>query len=293
MSFETVDVFALDSTPLHSPIQSVLVKVYNPAGSVFFTQGTTDALGHVGFLLETQLYSIRLFKFMVGFTQPVLAEILASPAVNKFNIFGEVFVPPTPTDLRLCRASGFFRDISGSPKRFLDIQVISKFSPILLDGSAVVTERQIIRTDEKGYAQMDLIRGGRYQVTIEAFEDCQREIAVPDTSSVNLPDLLFPVVDRVVFAPLPPYALLVGQTVVVTPTVLASDGRPLTGTDIEDVTWRTVNESIASVTVSSTTLSIRGNGAGITQLTAARNNSSIIRIPDTPIGGQPIDITVT
>lgn len=293
MSFESVDVFVADSTPLHNPIQGVLVKVYDPTGSTFFTQDTTDALGHVGFLLETQLYSLRFFKFQVGFAQPVLAEVLASPAINKFNVFGDIFVPPTPTDLRLCRASGFFRDVSGSPKRFLDIQVISKFSPILLDGAAVITERQIIRTDEKGYAQIDLIRGGKYQVTIEAFEDCQREIAVPDATSVNLPDLLFPVVAQVIFDPPPPYNLLVGQSLVLTPIVLASDGRPLTGTDIEDVIWKTTDESKASVTVSSTTLTIRGNGVGSAQLTATRINSSIIRIPDSPIGGQPVDITVT
>jgi uncharacterized protein YjdB len=293
MSFEPVDFYVADKTPLASPVESVLIKVYDAAGSIFFTQATTDADGHAGFLLETQQYSARFYKAHVEFTQPQLFEVLAAPETNSFNVSADVLVPPIATDPRLCRASGFFRELTGGPKRFLDIHFIARFAPILLEGDAIFTERVAIRTDEQGYAVIDLIRGACYDAYIEGLEDTPRYIAVPDSASVNLPDLLLPVVASITLDPPGPYDLTVGQELIVTPTVVTSDGRPLTGAAVEDVQWTSSDDQVAAVFPSSTTLTLRGIAAGTADIQAVRLNQTIIRIPNTPIEGQPVAITVT
>lgn len=293
MSFEPVDVFVKDSTPLQNPVEGVLVKVYNQAGSVFFTQATTDALGKASFLLETLAYSLRFNKFQIGFTQPQILTVLTAPATNVFDVAADVFEFPIATDARLCRCSGFFRDVSGSVKPYLDIHFIAKFDPILLEGSAIVTERQTIRTDKNGFASIDLIRGAQYSVTIQEFEDRLREISIPDASSANLPDVLFAVADEVSLTPAGPYSLAVGESLELIPVVIASSGLELTGAATADVQWRSSDDTILAVTVTTDTVTIRGNAPGSANITVERTDQTIIRIPDTPIQGQPIAVTVT
>ena len=47
MSYEQVDIYVLDSTPAASPIEGVVVSVYDSYGKMFYTRGTTDADGQV------------------------------------------------------------------------------------------------------------------------------------------------------------------------------------------------------------------------------------------------------
>lgn len=294
MSFEPVDFFITDSTPQASPVEGVLVKVYNQAGNLFFTQGTTDTAGKVSFLLDTLTYTARFYKFQVGFSQPQVFEVLAAPATNQFDARAEVFGLPVALDARYCRASGFFRNVNGSPQRGVDLHFEGKFAPILVDGSAIVDTKDIIRTDENGYTQIDLVRGGEYFVVFQGLEDCPRDIKVPDLSSCSLPNLLFPIVGSVSFIPVGPFALTVGGTLDVVPTVADSAGvvlEPVTGN--LDVNWRVEDTSIASVAVTGDKLTLRGIAAGTTNLLAERKNQSIVSIPSLPIEGQPVQITVT
>jgi hypothetical protein len=293
VSFEPVDFLVKDSTPLENPVEGVLVRIYNEAGTIFFSQATTNVDGGAGFLLETQKYSARFYKFQVGFNQPQILEVLVAPAINIFDIQAEVFVLPIASDPRFCRASGFFRSVSGAPDHGVDMHFQTTFNPLLLESSGIIDTKDSIRTDENGYAQIDLIRGAIYHVFLQGLEECPRKIRVPDQASVNLPDLLFPVVQAVSFVPPGPYALTVGVEIEVTPTVLSSDGVLLEGTALQDVLWRTGNSDIASVSPSDTKLVLRGNAVGATTLTVERADKSIIRIPNIAVQGQPVNITVT
>jgi hypothetical protein len=129
-------------------------------------------------------------------------------------------------------------------------------------------------------------------VIVQGHEDQERLIEVPDLSSVNLPDLLFPVVDHVSFD-LETVSLSVGQVLTLTPVILASNGVPLTGTGLGDVVWSSSNESVLSVAPTATTLVLTGRAVGSANLQAARLNTSIVRIPNTPIQGVPRTFTVS
>lgn len=292
MSFEPVDVHVENS--LGDPLESVLVKIYDPTGATLYTQGTTGASGIASFLLETLSYTMRFYKFQVMFSQPQHFTVLPAPEVNVFDVLAQPFIPPTATDPRLCRCSGFFRDLDGSPKRNLDIHFISKFDPILLDDAAVISEERHMRTDEKGYGQIDLIRCAEYAARVESIDgNWLRCIRVPDLPSCNLPDLLLPTVERVVLTPAGPYALTIGQELVVTVEVYDSAGVQLEGAAVDDVQWKSSDHTTLLVSPAQTTLTLRGNAVGSAQVLATRKNVSIIKIPDLPIVGQPIDVTVS
>jgi hypothetical protein len=290
MSFEPVDIYI--NTPELDPVEGVTVCIYDETGTTFKTQASSDATGLAAFLLEPATYSVRFYKYQVGFVQPQVIEVLAAPSTNSFDIEAQVFQLPVATDARMCRCSGFFRDLAGAPKQYFDMRFTCEFSPIILDGAAVLTDGIDIRTNEIGYAQIDLIRGGNYQVHLESMEGGDsRTVSVPDLSSANLPDLLFPVVERVIFDT-DSFEVNVGEDLTLTPTVYDSAGRPLTGTVRTDILWKSDDPEVFSVTVMDDVLVLHGIAAGVANLTATRQDSSIIRIPNTAIIGVPQEITV-
>ena len=182
--------------------------------------------------------------------------------------------------------------MTGAPQPHLDIFFIARFRPVLLEGDAIVTERQTVRTDKNGYVQVDLIRGAQYDVVLQALEDSPRRIDVPDRSSVNLPDLIFPVVTGVSFDQPGPWTVAVGTPLLVTPTVALSNGLNLVGTAPSDVKWSSSDTGVFGIALTGTLLTIRAVGPGTANLLAVRMDQSIIRIPATPITGQPVSITV-
>lgn len=291
MSYYNVDFFLTDTSPMANPIEGVVLRIYSADGKTFYTETTTDEAGHGGFLLDDSgTYQLRLYKFQVAFKNPWLFSVI-SPG-NSFDLKGEIVTPPVAVDPRLCRASGFFRRGNGAVARNVDVHFIPKFKPLLLDGAAVLTERDIIRTDADGYAQIDLIRLGQYDVTIQGMEDITRGISVPDAPSVSLPDLLFAVVSQIVFNQAGPYTVTIGTDLTITPTITASNGEVLTGTGAGAVVWGTGDPTVAAVLDNGTTLALRAFRVGSTTLTAERFDKSVIRYPDVPLIGVPVTITV-
>lgn len=286
-----VDFYVTDNTPAASPVEGVVLRVYSADGKLFYNETITDADGHGGFLLDDSVgYQLRLYKFQVSFTNPLRFSVTSGE--NVFDVKGTIFTPPSAVDVRLCRASGFFRRGTGAPAAHVDIHFLPKFKPLLLEGAAVLTERDLARTDERGFMQIDLIRCGQYDVTIQGMEDMYRSISVPDASSVNLPDLLFPVVQQITFAPAGPFTVTIGTDLPLIPTIVASNGEVLAGTGAGAVVWGTDDPLVAAVLDNGTTLALRAFKSGTTCLTARRFDTTIVRYPDLPIVGVPLTITV-
>jgi len=295
MSYEPVDVYVEKEGAPGVPVPDVLVRVYDADGKTLFTEGTTDSLGKVSFLLFTREYSLRFYRFQTSFTQPQRIVVESDPltpgtTLNAFTIEAGVFEPPVATDPRLSRASGFFRAADGHPRPQLDIHFIAQFRPVLLEGSLVMDERRTIKTDKNGFGCIDLIRCAEYLVTIEAFEDQPRKIRVPDSPSVNLPDLLFPVVERIIQDDV---TLSQGEERTLTPTILDSAGVPLPGSARNDVLWSISDPAVASLVVTNDNLVLTGLAAGSVELTATRKDTSVIRIPDSGITGVPVEVVVS
>lgn len=288
-----VDFYVTDTAPAAGPIEGVVLRVYSADGKLFYNETSTGVDGHGGFLLDdSNTYQLRLYKFQVSFTNPLLFSVTSNESENVFDVKGTVFAPPSAVDARLCRASGFFRRGTGAPASNVDVHFIPKFDPLLLEGAAVLTERDLARTDARGFMQIDLIRCGQYDVTIQGMEDMYRTISVPDAPSVNLPDLLFPVIQQITFDPPGPFTVTIGTDLPLIPTIIASNGEIIPKTGPGAVVWGTDDPTVAAVLDNGDTLSLRGFKAGTTHLTARRFDTTIIRYPNLPIIGVPLTITV-
>lgn len=297
MAVGNVDVYVLDDTAVHTPIEGVLVRLFDASNINFVTQAITNAQGLAAFSLEQLVnYNARFYKDRVSFVQPQRLPATNVPGLlGEFTVYGHVYAPPEALNPRMCCCSGFFRNPDNSPAVNHDVHVIAQFDPLLMEGNAMLTERLRTRSDQRGYVQIELVRFGQYLVTVEGLEDQQRVVTVPDSPSANLPDLLFSVVERITFTPAGPWTVSVGAAneLTVTPVVYASSGRVLPGTALQDVQWLTADPLVAVVLPSTTELVIRGLAAGTTTLTPVRWDSSIVRIPNPAILGTPINITVT
>jgi hypothetical protein len=292
MSYESVDIKVVDTTPSASPLAGVTVKIMSQDGRLVFGQPVTDANGIVALLMPTGIFQLRFFKFGVTFSAQLI-EVLPAPQVNTFKVKGETYVYPQSTDTRICIAAGIFRTPTGGIARGIDMHFIAKWSPILLDNSAIMPERVTQRSNNNGYAEVPLIRFGQYNVTIEGMEDYQRVISVPDAPAVNISNLLFPRVTVITFEEPGPYTVQQGETLYLTPHVFSSDLNELTNL-FSDVLWSTTESSLLALDTSvSGKIGVRGSLAGTYQLFADRRDKTIIQIPNTPIQGVPVTITVT
>lgn len=291
MSYEAVDIYVWDQRT-SDPIENVVVRFFDEAGAALVTQGATDSSGLASFLLPSGALTVRCYKHGVAFGAPYVLTILEGQA-NLFDLYGQTVEPPVASDVRLCTAYGYFRRESGAPAANVDIHFVAKFDPLLLDSSAVMPSRLLVRTNAAGYAHINLIRNGQYDVNIQGDRDMMRQITVPDLANVNLPDLLFPVVDRVTFDIATPWAIPIGSSLEVIPTVYLSDGRVCEGTALADVTWASSNDAVVGIATSADKLTLQGLSAGVSEISAARRDYTIVRIPDSLIVGQPVSVTVS
>lgn len=317
MSAETVRIYAYDQD--NDPLPGVLVRFFDAAGAVFITQQQTSMVGNDA-IAEVTLdgsnpavnYTIRLSKTGVAFDgslgnqskSPQIISVQSPPVLpNNFDVWGETFARSVSPDPRMCRCSGFFRDVAGQPMVGLPITVINEFAPVVMDGRAVLGSEVVVETDRDGYLEIDLFRYGKYAAWVPGVEisddlDEKRAIAfprymiIPDQGSANLPDLLFPVVVSVAFG-VPSLALGVLQSTQLSPVVTASDGRVLTGAAGNDVIYSSSDPSIVGVSTQANTISIVGIAPGTASIQVVRRDQSVIKIPATPITGQPLTVTVS
>jgi hypothetical protein len=320
MAAETVKFYVKDQSD--NPILGVLVRVFDITGTTFITQDYTVDVGGEA-VAEVTLdgddpalqYTVRLSKSGVAFDgalgdsskSPQSIEVY-SPATaaptgkNDFDFVGETFERPVATNLRLCRCSGLFKDITGRPLPNLEMTFINQFAPAIVDGEGVLGSKVELRTDEDGFALIDLYRGAEYSVLVQSLQAAEadetgaivfpRLVVVPDLSSYNLVLMLFPVVGEIAFSP-DPVSMSVGDYLDVTTVVTASDARVLAGTACEDVLYESSDTDVVTVSVEADKLVLYAVGPGTAEISATRKDQTIVSVPPTTIEGQPLSVTVT
>lgn len=302
MALETVRILVQDDQVVPEPVDDVVVRVYDAAGIVLITSGTTGAVepGIAEFTLDgdtvPEEYQLRFFINGGSIVSPQQIAVyspasLAPTSANNFEVNATMFVLPQASNPNLCRASGYVKGPNGQPRRGIDIHFIPLFSPLLVGDDTVLGERVAVRTDTTGFVSVDLYRNGKYEATVESHENIQRSIVVPDRASVNIGDLLFPVVELVEYSD--PLELNVGEALDVTVEVTASNYQVLTGTAGEDVCYSVDDPSVASIEVLSDRITIHGIATGTTTLRATRRDTSIVLSPDPGISGGATSIVVT
>lgn len=303
MPLETVRVRVLTDDPVPEAVEDVIIRIFDE-NTEYVTQAVTGSDGWADVTLNGDdpgiEYQLRFYLVGGSFEQPQMIEVFspasASPTgTNDFGVSAHLRTLPEAVDPRLCRASVRVLWPDGRPKVGADAHFIPLFSPVMTYGEVVLAERVTTRSDRNGLLLVDLFRDCCYEATVEGHENIQRQIHVPDRPSVNLGDLLFPIVTEVEFtpAPAPDYTVPVGGSLLLVPTVRTSDHRELVGVAPEDVEYVIDDITVAAVQVfSQTQIVLRGVAAGTTTLRMVRRDTSIRRMPDAQVG-TPVTVNVS
>lgn len=300
MSYVRVDLVAEDTHAPGVALTPTVFKIVSTDGKRIFGTHISDDTGHVRVLLPLGTYEVRAFHFGVDFGAPKLIGLLnesdgaSSPIpLNSFILRGEGAGVRESTDPRYCVASGFFRGANGAPHRNLDLEFSTNFSPVLVDGSAVMQTKVQLRTDDNGFASVQLLRGAIYQASIQGMEWRVQNVYVPDQKWINLPDLLFPRLTRLVLNPEgSSLTVQVGSSTSLGAKLESSDGRTMPDLT-SDADWVVQDSTIAQLDISLQGLRVIGLKAGQTQIDVIRRASSTYSIPDVPVQNTPILVTVT
>lgn len=316
MGLVTVNFECVDQELPPNPVTSAVIRVYE-TDDTFVTELVSDLVtGIASGLLDglaapnPHAYNIRLYKYgSPAVDNPQRIEVYDPPAgapvtgTNDFKIYFDPRKAEAPADPRLCRCGGYFRRVDGTAARGLIepyreplhrghiLRITSLMNPLIVDGAGAFSSPVYVEADRFGWAQVDLFRSGTYSVFVEDIhpgcpQEAHRVIHVPDRSTVNLLDLLFPVITDVSWNPVGPWTVAVGGDLDLQPTVTSSDYRVLEGSATEDVVYTVDDESIARVAVKGTsTLTITGVASGTTNLRVSRRDVSIVRVPGDVSGG--------
>lgn len=322
MGLVTVNFECVDQELPPGGVPGVVVRVYETDDS-YVNEFVAGPTGIATGLLNGEAspsphaYNIRIYKYGHSVTNPQAIEIYDPPAgsptgTNDFTLTLDPHAAQAPADARLCRCSGYFRRIDGVPAGgpvnrnaatggFLRNQVLrftSLMDPLIVDQIGAFGSPVYAEADDNGLIEIDLYRDGKYSVIVEdvhpgCLQEAHRIIHVPDRSTANLLDILFPVVVEIAWSPSGPWNLAVSGELDVTPTITASDYRVLTGIAADDVEYAVDDPTIASVaSKDDSTLTITGVASGTTQLSITRRDDSIVRVPGTITGGV-VTINVT
>lgn len=288
MSAQAVDFYFVDQ--LNQPVAGVLVKIFNSDGTEYYVETLSEEGGVASFLLEEGEYQARYYKRKTHLPKPQRFSV--TDGLNSFDVPITTVVPPTTTDPRFCVASGYFRKANGAPAAGVSLVFVAKWSPMLLDGDGLLNEKISVVTDQNGFASVGLVRCGQYELTVEGVEDVSVVASVPDLPQCNLPDLVFPTVASVSLSPEGPYELSVGETLILTPVVYDSVGNLLDGAAMLALRWGSSDTNVLAVSSSSTEVRLYAVAAGEAEVQADRL-SSVVRIPNTPILGLPVQVTIS
>lgn len=209
--------------------------------------------------------------------------------LNTFDVEAHVRSVPESSDPELCRLSGHLTDVGLSGVKDATI----RFRPIidLLDsklggfdrwkglrvGSGVVVQEVVARADADGYVEVNLIRGGWYDVHLYGVEHpdlITQPVLVPDSPGYRLEDVLFPYIADVTLSP-SSLTMEVGESESVDVAAVSNIGSEVVGaTDF--LTFSSSDEGVATVHMSGDGIAITAIGSGTATISVVRKGGTYV-----------------
>lgn len=284
-----------DEVPTPSPIEGVLVNIYDDSGA-FVTSGNTDASGEFTTPLPGSPdpgtnYNVHLYKPEVSFDNPVqiiqVHDPVVPPNTNIFEFSGHVYELPEATDYRLCRLSGFLSDVSlaGVPKGVVRFKANHKcltksLNSLDVTGTPIPGRSVVIRevkkeTLDNGYLEVDLVRGQEYLMHVYGYERpnfVTIPIKIPDAAAAKFEDIMFPYIIESTFTP-DTLSMSVGDEEVVEVDATSSDLQEVES-PLEFLEFASSDEDVAVTDIVSGELVVRAVSAGTATISVVRVDDS-------------------
>ena len=262
---------------LGDPVEGMVLQIYNLEGSRLISSGQTDALGELTLSLdEDTRYQVRFYgKHILARADTTYIRVVTPPPANVWQFEATTFTPPVSPNPNMCRLWGFFVNPAGQRLRGTLLRIIPRQDPaVIYDLHAHASGQNAIplATDNDGFVQLDLPRGGNFSVVMGGYTDTIADFEVPDANSWNLVDVLFPTPVSLTFAPAGPTALGVDDTEDYVPSLTLSDGRVLTleteELATEWVEFTSSDEDVMTVATVEGVVRVTAVAAGPAQLSA-------------------------
>jgi hypothetical protein len=206
------------------PLEGAQVRLWSEDGSVFVTQGVTDANGEIVFDVPEDRYSVRCFKTGFAFQSrlQILAEDGALFQLEAQNL--NTYPPSTAT--HSCRATGFVMDATGAPLEGATFEFrLTDFGKIAA-GRFSASPKVIVLSDPSAKVDVHLLRNAVYDLTVESLEDLVFRVKVPDSSAVDITELIWPRISTFAWEETS-VTLDVGELVAVAGSPVLSNGNTL------------------------------------------------------------------
>jgi len=314
-SAQLVTFHVADDQLVPEVVEDVTIRVYDDADQ-YLTEVLTDAAGEAEITLAGEPdpgteYIVRLSKRAYTFDGGHVHKIyvldpVVAPATNEFDFTAVARTLPESTDPDMCRISGYLVNTGGQALKNVVIRFIARKGfpeeelgglhwpgdPSIIDNKLVAADLEV-KTDEDGYVEALLPRGGRFDIHIHGLENPSGIISliyVPDAPSCALIDLVLPYVASVAYGS-DPINVGVGLGVDVPLTITLSSGAVVEDfAGIQELLeFTSSDEGVATVAVSEEgTMRVTGVAAGTATISVERKDYTVApRRPDVP------DIVVT
>lgn len=310
-----VDVMVSARTAAH-PSGTALDGVYvalHTSGGTYLASGTSGEGGNDDGMVflgarAAGTYEVRITP-LTGVVRDGCRHTLTVAADDTGTLVFDILVDTTEVtpadDARLCRLTGVFRDVSGRPHAYCSFTFSEKEVPPLLDYSGVsvgVLPGAIrARSDATGFVSVDLIRGATYAVEVGPIANTILQIVVPDSELAPLPDVLFPVVDRLEWkdenddyltpTAAPTLAMEVGEVVELSIETVYRSGYRVAGMSRASLFVDTDDVAVIR-SVNGGGLQIEAIAAGTATIEVRRSESKEAKIFPTPAPKGHITVTV-
>lgn len=259
-------------------LEDVTVRYLSEDGLTLVTQGITDANGELTLDLEdVTTYWVRFFKLGYAFPTRLFIDVDSGASSNIFDATAtDLQVLPPSTVPYLCKASGYVRGGDLAPKPGISFTFSLTGRPRVVGGQAMIPQDLIAKSDADGWLEVELVRGGVYDLVIAGMDDTVYRVVIPDRTSIELTQLIWPYAATLEYSATSA-TVAVGESVEVTATVTLSSGvqTPYTLDDKQVmgpgnfVRFFIADGSIIDVNVSTDgTVTLTGKKAGTTTITS-------------------------
>lgn len=194
----TIVIKSNDVVPV--PVAGVVIDFYDTLGN-FVTTNTTDANGEALQTLADGDYDLLFYKKGVSILprQPQRITVSAAATTNIFDVSASIFKVPSSPNPSQCTVYGTLLSSDGYPRPSTRVYLTPTTEPVIV-GSDTVMPGDMLEfiSDNNGYISFELLRGVKYNAFIGQAEfigqsSGQLQLTVPDVSSIELPNLFFPI----------------------------------------------------------------------------------------------------
>lgn len=280
-------------------VAAVQVRLYSSDGTTFVTYGTTDSSGEVALDVPDATYWVRFFKTGYAFPSRRSVTVDATAANNTFDTEAENLetLPPSAAS-NLCRVSGYAVDAGGQPRKGATFQFMLAHSRHIVSGRPITASKVICRSDEYGYAEVELIQGAFYDVVVEGLDDQVFVAQIPELGYAKLTEIIWPYPARVTLSSAA-VSVAVDADAEVTVALVLSSGvvMPLpsdaaAGASGFSLSASSSDTDVATVALSGTTATITGVASGSATISFEAVGGYEERFPEVTVSLDSIAVTV-